>query len=89
MVNTLKIPYMCAEGVGRLRCVEIFLTRARYSALSLPCAVRGAIVGARRARARIAHQASDKSKASKVTVALEEIFRIQVHCKRLTVPETA
>jgi hypothetical protein len=85
MVNTLKIPFMCAEGVGRLRCVEIFLTRARYSALSLR------VCGTWRQNrvARIAHQASDKSKASKVTVALEEIFRIQVHCKRLTVPETA
>jgi len=35
MVNTLKIPFMCAEGVGRLRCVEIFLStrplqRARF-----------------------------------------------------------
>jgi hypothetical protein len=88
MVNTLKIPFKCAEGVGRLRycTLIIFCARARYSALALPCAERaGAIV----ARARIAHQASDKSKASKVTVALEEIFRIQVHCKRLTVPETA
>lgn len=24
MVNTLNIPFMCVEGVGRLRCVEIF-----------------------------------------------------------------
>lgn len=81
MVNTLKIPYMCAEGVGRLRCVEIFLcTRPLQRARSPVC---GTCWGNR------AHQASDKSKASKVTVALEEIFRIQVHCKRLTVPETA
>jgi hypothetical protein len=85
MVNTLKIPFKCAEGVGRLRCVEIFLARARYSALSLVSGTWGNRVAA----PRIAHQASDKSKASKVTVALEEIFRIQVHCKRLTVPETA
>ena len=84
MVNTLKIPFMCAEGVGRLRCVEIFLARARYSALAL----RVRNVEAKSCGA-LAHQASDKSKASKVTVALEEIFRIQVHCKRLTVPETA
>ena len=86
MVNTLKIPFMCAEGVGRLRCVEIFGgTRPLQRARSPVCGTWGN----RGARARIAHQASDKSKASKVTVALEEIFRIQVHCKRLTVPETA
>jgi len=46
MVNTLNIPFMCAEGVGRLRCVEIFLTRARYSALSLVCGTWGNRVGA-------------------------------------------
>ena len=83
MVNTLNIPFMCVEGVGRLRCVEIFLcTRPLQRARSPVRNVLGQSW-------RIAHQASDKSKASKVTVALEEIFRIQVHCKRLTVPETA
>ena len=39
MVNTLKIPFMCAEGVGRLRCVEIFGgTRPLQRARSPVCA---------------------------------------------------
>jgi hypothetical protein len=57
MVNTLKIPFMCAEGVGRLRCVEIFLKRARYSALPRERHV-GQSWGA-------LHTGSDKSKARK------------------------
>jgi hypothetical protein len=81
MVNTLKIPFMCAEGVGRLRCVEIFLIRARYSALALVCGTWGNRV------ARLAHRQRQEHGVKRFADAVEA--RIQVHGKRLTVPETA
>ena len=81
MVNTLKIPFMCAEGVGRLRCVDIFLARARYSASSLVLRYVGPMWGALHIRQRQEHGVKRFADAVEA--------RIQVHGKRLTVPETA
>ena len=84
MVNALKIPFMGAEGVGRLRCVEIFLSSRP---LQRACNFReGTCWGSREAPCS---SGCDKSKATNDSPMLWKSFRIQVHGKRLTVPETA
>ena len=83
MVNTLKIPFMCAEGVGRLRCVDIFLStrplQRFFTRVAVP--VRGPVWGALHIRQRQEHGVKRFADAVEA--------RIQVHGKRLTVPETA